>query len=183
MGVAVLLLWLPCIFAFGLIRTEAGQARARNVESVHVHVKESISRAADGTITARVVYAAPDPRCFSGSWLKALGDGYYHVDGTYLEFAQYGRHANANPPGNGWLVPAKLGISPSIWEAVWPGSAKVAVQLAEGPVEDATVADATGVYLNIEIPRNSNHLNKYFENGEKVFVSCTGPEYDLRKHF
>jgi hypothetical protein len=158
-------------------------ARKPKVIGIREHIKTSITRAPDGTVTLRVTYTASDPRCFSSGWLKKLGDGYYHTDGSVLKYSQFGPRADANPPGNGWLVPKELNVSPSVWEAVWPGADEVHIQEADTAVEGATVADATSVYLDVQTPSNSNHFNKYIEDGEKTVLACYAPSFDLERHF
>jgi hypothetical protein len=174
---------LAATVIFFVVGVASPGARKPKLIGIREHIKTSITKAPDGTITLRVTYTASDPRCFSSGWLKKLGDGYYHVDGSVLDYSQFGPHADANPPGNGWLVPRKLNVSPSIWEAEWPGTDRVHIEEADGPVEGATVADATSVYLDVNVPSNSYHFNKYIENGEKIVLACSAPSFDLEHHF
>lgn len=100
----------------------AASSNAKTIrKSALTNIKFSLTRAADGTITAEGTYTSPNPHCLDARRWKKLNNGEYDNPPGFGLY--YGGHASA---WAGSLAPiSPFGRSPLLWKAVWPGSRTV----------------------------------------------------------
>jgi hypothetical protein len=164
----------------------APSSAKRIYQSVPTRATYSLSRAVDGTVTAKVSFTSPNPRCLSADrWNKRrVRGGYSHDVGGGLYYgdiyANTAPNINGAPDNNGWLSPiSPAGHSPYVWQAIWPGSLAVKVHVehpGEAPYDyPSTVSAASGgAVLGYAPPGPVGTYYKYAYNqdGNRIILKC-----------
>jgi hypothetical protein len=178
----------------------APSSAKRIYKSVPTHATYSMTRAADGTVTAKVLFTSPNPRCLSADrWNKRrVRGGYSHDVGGGLYYgdiyANTAPNINGAPDNNGWLSPiSPAGHSPYVWQAIWPGSLAVKVHVEHpgtgvAPYNYASTVSAAsgGAVLGYAPPGPSGNYYKYAynEGGNRIILKCqTTPNGGSGKEF
>jgi hypothetical protein len=163
----------------------APSSAKRIYKSVPTHITSSLTRAADGTVTAKVIFTSPNPRCLSADRWKKLRSGYSHDVGGGLYYgdiyANTAPNINGAPDNNGWLSPiSPAGHSPYVWQAIWPGSLPVKVHVehpGEAPYDyPSTVAAASGAfvfgYASPGAWGGPYYKYAYNQGGNRIILKC-----------
>lgn len=165
----------------------APSSAKRIYKSVPTHATYSMTRTADGTVTAKVLFTSPNPRCLSADrWNKRrIRGGYSHDVGGGLYYggdirANTAPNINGAPDNNGWLSPiSPAGHSPYVWQAIWPGSLAVKVHVEHPGVDNynyaSTVSAASGgVVYGYAPPGPVGTYYKYAYNqgGNRIILKC-----------
>ena len=173
----------------------APSSAKRIYKSVPTHVTYSATRAADGTVTSKIIFTSPNPRCLSADrWTKIKAWPGKFVDGfAALEYggpwARQGRSHLSGSDGtgspalnSGWSVPiSPAGKSPFVVQAIWPGSLPTTVINGLLPLEDpnykytSTVAAASGVAVFSYAPpskRYPYYKYAYNQGGNRIILKC-----------
>lgn len=185
-----------CILALtaftALVVAAPSSAQARTIhKTVPTKVKFSAAKAADGTITARVVFTSADGHCLAA---KRFGGPPGRYAGSVLEYGgpspngfPFGEDGLASPPQYGWLFPIPpAGHSPYVFQAVWSGSIEVRVENQFNhnlPSRyPSTIGAASGVFVdgatmdrNAEGQRTRETLfwkTSYRQGGNRIVLKC-----------
>jgi hypothetical protein len=175
-----------------LLSVAAAAAKPKIHQSVPTRSSFSVTRAADGTITAKVSYISKDPRCLAAKRFKRAGQknlypeilstlffgGAYSVEGKEYPV---GAKGSGRPPNEGTFNPVSpFGKSPLVWEAVFPGNAPVAVTNFQSNLERHTtlsVAEASALEVLAAAPVSKGQGLEYFKvafdrGGKRVILEC-----------
>ncbi|HEX4307264.1 MAG TPA: hypothetical protein VHZ54_14610 [Solirubrobacterales bacterium] len=157
-------------------------AHPKVYETVRVHIALTAEKAADGTLTERVIFTASNPRCFTAKSLKTKSDSKY-VDvykgaGGDLGFNNF--NGIAEPPNGGWLLASpssKYDQSPYIFEGVFPGNEAIRV---EEPINSnhtyvTTISAATNASLEGRYPHftETPYEVKFTAGGKRHIIRCS----------
>lgn len=166
-------------------------AKPKVYRSVPTHAALSVTRASDGTITAKVSFTS-NPRCLPAKRFKRVGrknlfpeilssllfGGPYTADG---ESHPAGSLGEGRPPGEGTFSPVSPpGKSPYVWEAVFPGSAPVEVTNLQSNSErhyTTTVSAASALRVLAAAPVSKGQGLPYFkaaydQGGKRIILKC-----------
>lgn len=184
-----------CVAALLFACLTAGSAAAlpKVIKSVPTRATFSATKAADGTITAKVSFTASDPRCLSGKrFLQKFADGNYRVAGGTLLYggaysdegisAPFGFDGFGAPPNKGLFAPVSpAGKSPYVWQAIWPGSTPVLITNFHNEELDrhyeTTVAAASAVNMGAIARASMGQGLPYFkatynQGGKHYILKC-----------
>jgi hypothetical protein len=161
----------------------AASASAKGITKVaSTNITLSVKKAANGTVTARATYTSPNPRCLGAKRWKKQSDGVFEGAPEFALY--YGESDYARPPGGTELTPnSSFGRSPFVWQAVWPGSAKVVVERGHAKTEaeafyNSTVGAAIGIDGGASTPAFED---VYTSGGNKIHLKCL-PTKPLNEH-
>lgn len=187
-----LIVCLAAVVGLSLLSGASAAAKPKIFKSVPTQSSFSVTRAGDGTITAKVSYVSKDPRCLAAKRFKRAGQknlypeilstlyfgGSYTVEGK--EFP-VGAKGSGRPPNEGTFNPVSpFGKSPLVWEAVFPGSTPVSVTNFQSNSErhtTLTVAEASGLEVLAAAPVSKGQGLEYFKvafnrGGKRVILEC-----------
>jgi hypothetical protein len=179
---------LASVTVIGAVAATPAGARPKVLRPVATRASISAERAADGTITARVIYRSKDPRCLVAKRFKRVGmrneyfqaympEAFFHEEGHEV-IGQVARGPDVLHP----VTP--FGKTSLTFEAVIPGSTYISGVKAPPPGVD--LAQATGVRLYVTAPVSAGQGLPYFkvarnEDGKRVITECEalkGATYD-----
>jgi len=170
--------------------TGAASAKPKIYKSVPTHVQFSATRAADGTITARVSFTSKDGRCLAAKRFKRVGTKHRYLQ--VLSALLFGGPFTANgedfpagakgsaSPRDGFSPISPFGKSPLVWEAVLPGDELLEVFNPQSDTErryKATVAEASGLRVVAAAPVSKGQGLSYFKvafdkGGKRIIEKC-----------
>jgi hypothetical protein len=178
--------------ALFLLLGSSAVAKPKIYKSVPTRSSFSVTRAADGTITAKVSYISSDPRCLAPKRFKRAGQRNLYPEilsnlfygGSYVsegrEFPA-GAKGFGRPPNLGTFKPVTpFGKSPLVWEGVFPGNSPVEVTNLQSNSErhyTATVAEASSLEVLAAAPVSKGQGLDYFKvafdrGGKRVILKC-----------
>ncbi len=160
----------------------APSSAKRIYKSVPTHVAFSATRAADGTVTAKVLFTSPNPKCLSADRWKKTSDGYSHDAEAWLHYptASPSDTEDYAEPNNGLIGPVSpAGHSPYVFQVIWPGSMVVKVHASPINAPYYTYTSTVSAAINVAVYGYAppSHLKSYYEyaynqGGNRIILKC-----------